>query len=566
MPIEVELPDGSVVSFPDGTPNAVMEGALKAHHQSTWKPQQRSPQDLQRSALEYRDRNPVTNDASNMQNFVAGMGKSLVDTGQGIQQLYSAVADKVAPRAQTVGGLVSGQDNSRSAQVQREVDERRKIDDALMNTKAGIGGNMVGTGAQIFIPGADAAKAVSYTGRGAALIKGAAQAAPIAFVQPVATGESRLENTAINAGLGAAGAKIAPALRGKAQQIADAVRPEVRAVWEAAKARGIDLTPAQLSDSKFLKYLESKMRALPLSGAAAKAEQQKAVFNQRIAESIGVKNRPVVNDEVYAAAKKRDSMKFEALSARNAVNVKPELIGRLESAIADAKLAGDDVAKATQEAVERFYSAATTGPNGIIVPGKAYQALDSALGKVTRQGTPISHYVGQVKNAIRDAMDESISPRDKAEWSKLRLEYANRKTIRDLVAKAGGAPLSPAQLMGRVTATNHGKEMMATGRAGEMGELAKIGQRIKEQGTSGSPEGQVAYNALNPLNWPALSLQTLMGGTVGRAVNSNAVAHVVMREGRGNTINGLARLAEKAHLPKTLTAAELALIHNKKRD
>lgn len=31
MPIEVELPDGNVVEFPDGTDNATMERALKAY-------------------------------------------------------------------------------------------------------------------------------------------------------------------------------------------------------------------------------------------------------------------------------------------------------------------------------------------------------------------------------------------------------------------------------------------------------------------------------------------------------------------------------------------------------
>lgn len=47
--------------------------------------------------------------------FGAGVGKSLYDTGQGIQQIYASAADLVAPRSPSLSGLITGQDNSRSA-------------------------------------------------------------------------------------------------------------------------------------------------------------------------------------------------------------------------------------------------------------------------------------------------------------------------------------------------------------------------------------------------------------------------------------------------------------------
>ena len=68
MPIEVELPDGRVVEFPDGTDNATMERALSpfAQPQAAQVPQEQPP-----------------NPPDGMYGFdrlAAGMGKSAVDT------------------------------------------------------------------------------------------------------------------------------------------------------------------------------------------------------------------------------------------------------------------------------------------------------------------------------------------------------------------------------------------------------------------------------------------------------------------------------------------------------
>lgn len=474
---------------------------------------------------------------STLGRLASGYGKAYTDTWLGLRQLTGNASTE-------------------------EVDDKRKTDAALSSTPAGLIGNFGGVAAQFLTPGSSAVKVASASTKGAPILNAAAQGGAFGAIQPVATGETRGGNAATAGAFGAAGGALAPVLGRIGTRAAEAIKPEVRALWEAAKARGITLTPAQLSDSRFLKYLESQMRSLPLSGAGKKAAEQKAVFNQRVAESIG-SEKPVVTPEVYADIKSLQGKQFEALTSRNDLRVSRPLIDRLEAIAKEADIAGGDVAAAVRAAIDDFYSRTTTGPGGIIVPGKAYQALDTTLGKTTKLGTPVSAFVGNVKSAIREAMDDSISPKDRQAWNLLRQQYGNRKTIRDLVAKGDGGELSPAALMGRVTANNYGKEAMASGSRGELGELARIGQRIKEPPSSGTSERQLANSVLLPWNAVATVARSLIGGTAGRAVNSNGLAALMMRDSRGKPLQGLARLLEQTQAGRAVPAA--AVTANNKR-
>ncbi|MBK9497746.1 MAG: hypothetical protein IPO08_25190 [Xanthomonadales bacterium] len=71
------------------------------------------------------------------ENFSAGVGKSFVDTGRGIRQLYANIADAVAPQSPNLTSLVTGQPNTRSATIQSEIDASRERDAPLMSTGAG---------------------------------------------------------------------------------------------------------------------------------------------------------------------------------------------------------------------------------------------------------------------------------------------------------------------------------------------------------------------------------------------------------------------------------------------
>jgi hypothetical protein len=146
------------------------------------------------------ENNPA-NGMSLPEQAAAGFGKSFADTGRGLRQIGAQVADAVAPRQMTIADLAANRDPSRSAAIQQEIDESRRLDAPLMRTGAGSTGNIAGAVTQtvplMFVPG------------GASIPGAAAIGATLGATQPVATGESRAVNTAVGAGAGVAGPVLA---------------------------------------------------------------------------------------------------------------------------------------------------------------------------------------------------------------------------------------------------------------------------------------------------------------------------------------------------------------------
>lgn len=427
-----------------------------------------------------------------------------------------------APIADTMVGL-SQITGIGSPQWQQETLNRI---DAANSTTAGKVGSVAGNvGLALAIPEAKALKA-------APLLNGAVQGAAFGATRATRDGESRVANTATGAGLGVVGSKLGGMLSASAQRAQAAIPEATRAIAAKAEQYGIHLSPAQLSNSPIIRYLGNQFGILPGAGGAKVADQQSAAFNQALAKTIGV-DAPRITPEVYAAKKAADSRAFNDLTARNNLTVTGDLARTLKGIQDDANIVGGQAAEATRNAIESFYS--RMSPDGM-VPGRAYQSLDSALGRATKGGGESAHYIGQVRDAIRNAMDESISPADREAWATLRQQYGNRKTLRDLVAKSDGGDLSPQAVMGRVAVNGSGKERMASGTRGPLGDLARIGQAMKPPRSSGTAERLMVRDMANPLQWPAIGL----GVTAGRVANSPMLARLLLRDNPGQTRQFLA--------------------------
>lgn len=199
MPIaRFELPDGRVARFevPDGTSpeqaQAMIAQALKP----------KTGEDLKAIAKQRGEVVDPTAEMGTGSRFAAGLGKSVVDTGRGIGQLF---------------GLVSGQD----------VKNAREQDAPLMNTGAGLAGDVLGTVGTTIAPGgllkaaggiATAAKApiagqaLSSMGNTLMIPKTVGQGlgvgAGLGFIQPA----TNLGDRAVNTGIGAVGGAAVPAV------------------------------------------------------------------------------------------------------------------------------------------------------------------------------------------------------------------------------------------------------------------------------------------------------------------------------------------------------------------
>src|SRR5258706_10295966 len=100
---------------------------------------------------------------------------------------------------------------------------------------------------------------------------------------------------------------------------------------------------------------------------------------------------------------------------------------------------------------------------------------------------------------MRAAREANSPSRERlAELKDARYKYAMAKVIEPLVAKSTSGDISPSGLMHAVTSDKSKKAMMARGKGGEIGDLARIGQAfLKEPPSSGTGERLGAYSLLS---------------------------------------------------------------------
>jgi hypothetical protein len=479
-----------------------------------------------------------TSGMSGADKFVAGLGKSFVDTGRGVAQL--------------VGARSSAQADADATQ------------DAPLMRGAGLAGDVVGQIAQMAVPVGGEAKAASLLGRAAPIVAGAAKAAAFQGLQPLQTGQNRAVGMLEAGGAGAAGAALGKAAAAAKTGLTPLLDPVAQRLAQKATSLGMRLSPGQLSDNPLVRTAASQLERLPFSGATARNKANQEILNEAVGSTFGA-NAPKITPDVFASAKDRLGKGFDTLTARNNLRLDSQAVSHINNIMDEAnRLSGSG--KIVKGWVQELLS--KSDANGDI-PGKAYQSVDSRIGKAIKQGGEPAHYLGQLRDTIRAAMDGSISAGDRKAWQALRQQWANLKTVEPLVAKSPTGDVSAAGLMGRVTADKAGKARMATGKGGQLGELARLGQRfLKDAPNSGTADrllvnGAVAgglYGAqkegyISPEHAAEAGAVLLANRGLLKALSSPAVA-----SGNSRTINGLARLLQPAPriLPPLLNGAVIA--------
>lgn len=251
----IKSPDGKSfeVSAPEG---ATQDQVLNYAKQQFEKRNQKREADL----AEDREKYAPTVGMSGADKFFAGAGKAFTDLGRGVGQLAGFVSEK-------------------------DVDESRKLDQALMQTGAGMAGNITGNVAAtlptMFMPGVN-----TVTG-------GAALGTTLGAIGPVGTDESRLKNAAIGGAFGLAlpaavnvakagkaalydplagqakiiGGALTRAAGDKASEIVKALR------GQGAATKGVQLSAGTVSRNEGLSALEDAIRSQLPSGELARIGQ-----------------------------------------------------------------------------------------------------------------------------------------------------------------------------------------------------------------------------------------------------------------------------------------------------
>lgn len=370
MPKTYKTKDGIVLkNVPDNTPEEeirVRIQSIRANRGMT-----------EGSALDRASRGAHAEGRSGFQNFLAGMGKAVADTGRGVGQMLGVVSDD-------------------------DVAASRERDRSLMETGAGKAGNLTGyvgmAAPTAFIPGAN-----TYTG--AALVGGAFGAS-----QPTAEGESRLKNTAIGAGSGLIGQKIGNEIAGavgrrvaanQASQAANQVSDDI--LRESVEA-GYSVTPTQARGG-LLPRIGQAISGKYKTQELARVRNQ-PVTNQLARRAVGLADdTPVTRDALHTIRRNAFTEGYEPVRSAGLVNV------------------DDQFSKSLDDIVSQFRGAERSFPNAVAddltkaVDNLRVQSFDSADGidmiKVLRDQADTAYrggnnQMGGVYKKAAQALEEQI--------------------------------------------------------------------------------------------------------------------------------------------------------------
>lgn len=461
-----------------------------------------------------------------MGSIVIGAGRTVDRVGKGMQQLWNGVRGDTA--ANVALKQEADNDNEQYTKLQKQHPVATGIGEALPSMAIPVGG---------------AATALGTAGRMAA-----ASAIPSAL--EYGSAEERAKSAAGSAAGAVIGGVVVPKAAGAIYQggknalrsLVGNVTPEAIELAAKAEAAGIKVNAAQLGDSKFLKTLASALEQMPFTGAAQAASKQRGDYTRAISKTFG-EDTDKITPEVYAAARTRLGKQFDDLAMRNTLNLDSKVMTRLDNTLEEARQFGDD---GTVRAVENLYnriikqSNATSKEVGsafegipahktvMEVPGAAYSSMDKAMGEIIKGGGEKGNYVKQMQLALREGMDQSISATDKAAWDQTRGQYKNLKAIRDTVARDGAdGNVPPGMLMNSLNNTEAGKEAMAMGTRGQLGDLGRIGRQFVRDSVpnSGTAQRAIAMGLIGGGGYafgaePAQIAGMLAGGaTAGRVIN-----------------------------------------------
>jgi len=240
----------------------------------------------------------------------------------------------------------------------------------------------------------------------------------------------------------------------------------------AAQRLGAPLTAGQRSlDPRTLQF-EDYLRQTPFGSIPLQrvGNAQAVAVNRAAARSIG-ENADDLTESVLASAKGRIKADYETLTVRNQLfpdrQLWQELYDLKQALKTDVEPGIRDIINAQ---IDKYMD--TMLLNNGVLPGKAFQSLQSTLKKFVKVGDQKGLYAGELLDIFKRSMDRNISPADQALWAQANQQYRNYKRITD---KAFAVNSQTGQVNPKAIARQLESEGDAFKRGALTGPLADVG-------------------------------------------------------------------------------------------
>ena len=239
------------------------------------------------------------------------------------------------------------------------------------------------------------------------------------------------------------------------------ISPTRNVLLAEAERLGIPITPAGATGGRMLQATESALKELPFTAAPAQrlGEHQLSKYTEEVLREGGITSSSVghavadgpllATPDVVRKGFENAGRMFDELTSGSRISEEASkgLISRLAEIGADAgQNAQLDTARLVGNRIKETIGKIAMGEPGL--EGSAFRQLDSGIGQQMRNAAngDARHYLGQVQEALRDAMRASIPAETQAAWDQARREYRALLAIEKAVEKN-----SPQAIEGYIT-------------------------------------------------------------------------------------------------------------------
>jgi hypothetical protein len=349
-------------------------------------------------------------DMNTAQRFLAAFGKQLSDWNRGAKQLNAG--DAVNPET----GEVLDQ-SARRAELDAEEQETRRLDAPLMRTTAGKVGAM-------------AASAVPFVVAPEGYLPAAAVGATEGLLTPTQEGESRVANTALGGGAGAAGTAVGRLAGRLIRPIGNYLTADRQAATDTLLRVGVPLDAAQQTGSRILITAKNAAADSPLQGPSELPARQADAFTRAVLRTVGV-DGDSASQPTMSALRQTLRDNYNGVAQRYAIKFDPAdgydpLTRDLQDVLqtVDTSLTREDAAVIRKQ----VQNVTDAGKQGQVINGARYQAINQALDRVPGEGGK-APFVADIRTALTAALKRAASPEDQALLAQTDARYAAMKQI-----------------------------------------------------------------------------------------------------------------------------------------
>ena len=515
--IEAELPDGTVLEFPEGTSPDVVQRVVKQRLGVAAKPE-----------------------PSTMQNI----GQTLGNIGAGALRGAGSIGATIMAPKDIISDALAGKGFSLDSNRQR----RSAMDDAQRGMGADtesfgygagkLAGEIAGTAGApgILAKGAQALKASpaivqalrtgglaadGLTGAKGAAIRAGAGAVGGGVSSGMVNPEEAATGAMIGGALpgvgklaGEAGKRVGVAMRG-----AEAISPEVKALAQRAADLGIEVPADRLGNSKFLNAVTSGLNYVPFSGRDATEQKMTDQLAKAASNLVGENTSNLT--KALRDAKGTIGGKFDSFLKGNTIAVDDVLKLDVSDVLKTAeKELGPDALKPIQNQVAEIF---TKGANGQIDGQTAYN-IKRTLDRIGKGSGNEAFHARQLRDTLMDALERSVGPDAAAEFKVARQQYGNMKQLEKIAQNGAEGDISVARL---ANMKNIGNPQLQ-----ELADIASQFVKPREAQHGSMQRGFAALGVGGIAGAPALAGTMAGGRAINSALNSQTARSLMMNPGQ----------------------------------